>query len=220
LENSLTAIAIDGQAIDWVFYSDCDTVFTNFPVPIESFMHPTKSFILSGDGHVGGPDFSINSGHLLLKNTAFSRALLTNVTKMRSLYLADRATWETVVNGWKSISGIDFMHDQSLFDALLGGADPNDPTSWSRSAKNNVGQYATIADCRVSMARLSPWMQRHVELLPSYVFNSNPWTFYPGAFKYHATALDCDGPIQQQEYKLQTLISAMEGNYTNPCRKW
>jgi hypothetical protein len=86
LLRSLLSAGIDGRPVDWAFYSDCDTVFTNFHVPIETFLHPTKSFLVSGDSF-GDPRWeralSVNSGHMLLKNTAFSRALLANVTRMR-----------------------------------------------------------------------------------------------------------------------------------------
>jgi hypothetical protein len=102
LLQSLLSAGIDGHPVDWAFYSDCDTVFTNFHVPLETFLHPSKSFLVSGDSFGDprweAPVMSINSGHMLLKNTDFSRALLANVTMMRYLYFTDRNTWNRVVD--------------------------------------------------------------------------------------------------------------------------
>jgi hypothetical protein len=137
---------------------------------------------------------------------------------MRYLYFTDRKTWDRVVDQeWKAKVGSNFMHDQSLLEAVLGGADPTNPTSWHAAARYNWGQFGTVAGCQAAMKKLPPFMQCHMEYLPSYVFNSNPWTFYTRAFKYHAIGLGCDGPAQQEEYKLQTLLGAIAGSFTNPC---
>ena len=138
------------------------------------------------------------------------------------MHLNNNVAENFTFNAFKERAGKGFMHDQGLLDALFGGADPGDPETWAPKAKNMLahGLHDSVEGCQNTMKRMPPYMSSEVELLPHFVFNINPWTFYRGTFKLHAIALNCPEKSGiQGKPKLEYLLNATKGIFYNPCNR-
>ena len=155
----------------WIYYSDCDTAYTNKSISIESIIASTastKRLIVSTEQDTSA-GYSINSGHMIVRNCKWSLLFFRNLWEMWSLSWRQPQTWEIVMNQWKH-SKLPYMYEQSLMNALIAGATPSHPMAWHTMSR-----------------MLETNMKKEVEVLPHSVMNSNAWTWKKGDFLVHVT---------------------------------
>ena len=158
---------LEKSGVGWIFYSDCDAVYANMDVSLAHFFHPTKDLVLCGDvGAKRRGAASINSGHLLVRNTAWTRRMISDIHAMRAVMYTRANAWNSMRKGWVENTHRAFMHDQSLIDAWLGGANIIDPSTWSAAASNNSGDFRQPAQVVVET---SCGFHRHHQYCTPYV---------------------------------------------------
>ena len=100
------------EEVDWVFWSDIDSLIMNHSINIESFLKEDKNLVLAsqGTGEYCGKhcEHVLNTGQFFIKNTKWSKRLLElwwDWTKTHKKYLWD-AWWdnEAINFFWKNNS--------------------------------------------------------------------------------------------------------------------
>lgn len=101
------------KKFDYVFWIDSDSIFTNFNVDFDDLISQNKDIAFTGDCYD-----VCNSGHLLLKNSEFSKKFINDWDKSRFINCSEMD---------QSLLGFETTHDgfargdQTNFNALLVG---------------------------------------------------------------------------------------------------
>ena len=167
---------------------DADSLFLNQAIRIEDLLDASSRPI-----HFTGDENDIfNGGHFILRNQHESLEFLNNCWKVCEI--AD----ERIVTTHKDAS---HLYDQPGILAILGGADPDDPTTWADgfNAVNGFPEnpYRMIRDfqahyapsnpnnCEAARSLICTRWRPHCFIHAQRAMNSYPWFMGPDDFIVH-----------------------------------
>lgn len=210
---------------EWAFWSDCDTIFLSPSMGLELFVDPQPDVTIAGDRLVrkdlvvARPTLSVNTGHVFFRRSDWVRGFALQALEMRTLSWRDPPAWQAITAGWMNHTGRAWMHDQSLIEALLGGAQPSEPWRWAAHAVQATGTFENETDSAAARHRLPASIRKRVQILPWFTINSGGAHLLPEHhLSFHATG-GCGGHVATKvEAKRRLLLAALSpGNHTNPC---
>jgi len=167
---------------DFVFWIDADSAFVEIRRNLSDVL-PTgsKSLTFTGD-----PNDLCNTGHLLVRNTAFSRGFLNDWGMLAQLPFPKLSTTMQTEDG--------YVGDQVALNYLLGGGKPdamhilkfgpeifNTVNGWRgnphRRHRNFHKTHAPTSFLRVQRAKrlVAPSLRKHVKIVPQHRLNAYPW---------------------------------------------
>lgn len=173
---------------DAIFWMDADSWFLNQDICLEQFLETSSEPIQ----FTGDENDIFNGGHFLLRNSRISLAWLESCWKI--CYCQDPRFVTT------------HRDDNHLFDqpgvlALLGGANPDDPSTWAdgfnavngypgnplRLHKEFQSIYAplSVKSAANALSLVCPKWRPFCKIHPQSAMNSYPWTLEEGDFIVH-----------------------------------
>lgn len=142
----------------FVFWMDGDSLFMDKSHSLQYFVDGEHDIVIAGDEN------GLNTGHFLIRNTQWSRNFIDGV--------------------WKIFPAMAFQYEQSSFVAMIGGANPDDSSSWKPSFQKLSGvDISTESGVALLESRLDNEMRKKVKILVQSSMNSNDW--HRGDFIFH-----------------------------------
>ncbi len=163
-EKLRAALDLFDRGFEIVFWMDADSVFTNFDLKLESLIDSDKDFAFSGDWNI------INSGHWLVRNTAFGRNFIKEV---QSMYPMPFPNW-----------------DNGAFSIRIGGCRARDRSRWAVCLRHvDQGFHNRETRRRVEQGEaadlIAPDLREKLQLVPKRAMNGYPGDWVPGDFILH-----------------------------------
>ena len=173
---------------EYIFWMDADSFFLNTTIRIEDLVAGKKeSIFFSGDSN----DI-FNGGHFILRRQQESIDFLMECWKVCNI------SDERIVTTHKDDI---HLYDQPGILSVLGGANPDDPSTWAdgfnsvngfaenpyRFHKNFQADYAPTSPekCELARSLICEKWRPHCYVYPQRVMNSYPWFMGPDDFIVH-----------------------------------
>lgn len=184
---------LNSNEYDYVMWNDADSFFVNMDIRIEDLIwDPEADMIITGDAND-----VCNNGHIIMKNTEWSKQFLTK-WKLFQILLP-----ENVLSNFKKITthfcNQQMIGDQTAINIMFAGGDENNPNTWF-DAFNRINlykgnpfrvhkdpSYAPICRENLQKARLliCEKYRSHIQLIEQPLLNSYPSNIKPKDFVLH-----------------------------------
>jgi hypothetical protein len=173
---------------------DGDSFFINMDIKLEKFTEKVADLIATGD-----ENDIINTGHILLKNSEWSKKFVDNWIAFRQPLSSDVLNkFSLITTHFTHHDGQTYFNDQPPVNLILGGADPNQIDRWF-DVFNNVNfyegnklrkhgiEFSPILDDNLMRTNslISRELSKHVCIVTQDQMNSYPSTFKKGDFILH-----------------------------------
>jgi hypothetical protein len=185
------------EGFDYVFWMDGDSFFMNHEIGLLSLCAaaPAPDLTASGD-----ENDLVNTGHLLFKNTEWTRSFIRQWRSFRRALMPHTLAQFRRVTTHLLYNGADIaLNDQPPVNILLAGGHADDMGGWFRafchvnlyegnSARvHSSADYAPTVPQNLARAHslLDPEIAPHVAILLQSAMNSYPTTYRAGDFILH-----------------------------------
>lgn len=182
------------KGYDHVLWMDGDSFFINMNTKLEKFTDKEVDFIGTGD-----MNDIVNTGHVLLRNSEWSKQFLRNWIAFRQPLDDDTLfLFKQVTTHFTHYEGKTYFNDQPPVNLILGGADPTVMNGWfavfnkvnfyeGNGFRENNSDCSPI--CEENLERthslISENVRDHVCIVTQSEMNAYPSTYKEGDFIVH-----------------------------------
>lgn len=161
-----------------VFWMDADSLFVNHQTSLAGFQKLNKDLVFSGD-----ENFAFNSGHLFMRNSAWSRQLLEGVVGASFYADPKDAPNAARFDDWSEVGRVqgpqgqfacttDLRGDQCALILVLGGALEESPEHWPVIFSSFQRPAVTLRQASSAQAVLHGDAKERVKIMPQRAMNA------------------------------------------------